>query len=86
MTTLIAVNTSEGCMGRCDARCYDATTPGCFCVCGGMNHGVGEKQAFANTRKYAEEMLATYAKLKNLTEYWGFIPDAVRQIPLFEEV
>ncbi|NUM48659.1 MAG: hypothetical protein HUU38_28460 [Anaerolineales bacterium] len=51
-----------------------------------MNHGVGEKQAFANTREHAEEMLATYAKSKNLTEYWGFVPDAVRQIPLFEEV
>ena len=86
MTTLIAVYSLEKCEGRCDARCYDATTPGCFCVCGGMNHGVGEKQACANTRQHAEEMFATYAKSKNLTDYWGFVPDAVRQIPLFEEV
>ncbi len=86
MTTLIAVYSLEKCEGRCDARCYEATTPRCFCVCGGMNHGVGEKQATENTRLYADEMITAYAKQKNLTDYRGFVPDDVRQIPLFQEV
>jgi hypothetical protein len=86
MTTLISVYTSEGCVGRCDARCYNATTPGCFCVCGGMNHGVGEKQAFENTRQHAEQMLEAYAKRRKLKDYRGQVPDEVRQIPLFQEV
>lgn len=25
MTTLLAVYDSDGCVGRCDAKCYDAT-------------------------------------------------------------
>jgi hypothetical protein len=29
--TLIAVYTSEGCIGRCDARCYEAQAPACDC-------------------------------------------------------
>jgi len=28
VTTLIAVYNSEGCVGRCDARCYEAAEPG----------------------------------------------------------
>jgi hypothetical protein len=37
MTTLIATYNSEGCTGRCDAKCYEAVTPGCDCICGGCN-------------------------------------------------
>jgi hypothetical protein len=38
--TLIAVYTSEGYIGRCDAKCYTATVPTCDCICGGANHEV----------------------------------------------
>ena len=54
MTTLIAVYTSEGCVGRCDAKCYDAAEPECTCICGGRNHGTGKQQAIDNTRQLAE--------------------------------
>lgn len=37
--------------GRCDARCYDSLGPGCKCICGGRNHGVGLKRALDNTRQ-----------------------------------
>jgi hypothetical protein len=36
---------------RCDAQCYMSTTPidRCRCVCGGMNHGIGEEAAIERT-------------------------------------
>jgi hypothetical protein len=37
MTTLIAAYDSEGCIGRCDAKCHNATSPDCHCICGGRN-------------------------------------------------
>lgn len=48
MTTLIAVYNSDGCVGRCDARCYLAKTPECDCICGGKNHGAGVARAIYN--------------------------------------
>ena len=57
MTTLIAVYNSEGCVGRCDARCYEAAEPDCDCICGGRNHGAGKEQAIDNTRELAENWL-----------------------------
>ena len=50
--TLLAVYDATSCVGRCDAICYDAARPGCDCVCGGTNHGVGQEQALANARRY----------------------------------
>ena len=55
--TLIAVYNSEGRVGRCDARCYNAKTDVCDCCCGGMNHGTGRKKASENTEAYAERIL-----------------------------
>ena len=57
MTTLIAVYDSEGCQGRCDARCYDAAEPECDCICGGRNHVAGKEQALGNTRELADSWL-----------------------------
>lgn len=45
MTTLIAAYNSDGCIGRCDAKCHNATQPRCTCICGGRNHGIGEAKA-----------------------------------------
>jgi hypothetical protein len=57
VTTLIAAYNSEGCQGRCDAKCYDATEPDCDCICGGRNHGAGKQLAIDNTRELAESWL-----------------------------
>jgi hypothetical protein len=57
VTTLIAVYNSEGCVGRCNARCYEAAEPDCDCICGGRNHGAGKQQATGNTRELAESWL-----------------------------
>src|SRR5262245_38651445 len=48
MATLIAVYNSDGCVGRCDANCYEARHAKCTCICRGMNHRAGLKQATRN--------------------------------------
>jgi hypothetical protein len=60
MSTMIAAYNSDGCIGRCDAKCYNATTPDCDCICGGANHGVGRKQAQENTEALAESWMEAY--------------------------
>lgn len=52
MTTLIVVSGSDGIVGRCDAKCYDASHDKCDCICGGMNHGVGMVGATRQTAEY----------------------------------
>ena len=73
MATAIAVYSSDGCEGRCDARCHDATTPDCDCICGGRLHGVGAANAIAeNTRllfaddQHHENLLAAFADAHGL--------------------
>ncbi|HEY6141578.1 MAG TPA: hypothetical protein VI670_27785 [Thermoanaerobaculia bacterium] len=61
MSTLIALYNSDGCVGRCDAKCYNATSGPCDCICGGKNHGAGQQQAEANTRELAESWVEKYA-------------------------
>ena len=54
MTTAIAVYTSSGCVGRCDARCHEAVSPVCDCICGGRLHGVGARNALRlNTEHFS---------------------------------
>lgn len=74
MTTLIEVRNSSGIVGRCDARCYNAKTPDCTCICGGKNHGAGQEKAIDNTRELAEDWLKRYAKEKGLENWTAEIP------------
>jgi hypothetical protein len=55
--TLISVHNSEGCYGRCDAKCYNARAPECDCICGGRNHGAGLKRAQNNTTELSEQWI-----------------------------
>jgi hypothetical protein len=82
--TLIAVYTSESCIGRCDAKCYEAQDPHGHCICGGMHHGCGLGQAIDNTRQYAEVMIEKYAGARALHEYRSEIGQTVEQFGLFE--
>jgi len=79
MTTLITVSNSDGIVGRCDAKCYEATHQDCDCICGGKNHGAGRKQAIENTRELAEGWVRDYAQRKGLTDYEGLIGLSVVQ-------
>ena len=82
MTTLIAAYNSEGCTGRCDAKCYNATGPDCECICGGLNHGAGVEKAMENTRELAEEWMRRWREGHPDTEYF-LVPAA--QLPLWDE-
>lgn len=89
MVTLISVHNSDGCVGRCDAKCYNARHPDCDCVCGGKNHGAGLEKARENTAEMAEKWIEEYARANGLEEYEGRINhDLVNQLSLFarEEV
>ncbi len=60
--TTITYHSSGGDKGRCDAKCHDAKHPICDCICGGINHGVGLKQAIENTGLHFGEMVREYEK------------------------
>ena len=47
-------------MGRCDAKCYNATGEKCECICGGLNHGAGINKAVENTNELAERWMTEY--------------------------
>lgn len=57
--TLLIVKDSNGVVGRCDARCYDAKQERCRCVCGGRNHGKGLATAIEVTSKMVLEEFKT---------------------------
>jgi len=83
VTTLIAVYNSEGCVGRCNARCYDAAEPDFDCICCGRNHSAGQQQAIDNTRELAEGWLAqARANGQDITRA-ELATDAMHE-PLFE--
>ena len=67
MTTLIAVYDSSGCVGRCDAKCYNAQEEKCECICHGRNHGAGQKQAIENTRELAQAWIEKYTNEHELS-------------------
>ena len=64
MTTVFSVHNSDGCVGRCDARCHEAEGDECHCICGGAFHGVGSKIARADRNFLTEaEILENCEKL-----------------------
>jgi hypothetical protein len=85
MTTLIAVYTSSGLIGRCDAKCYEAITPLCECMCGGRNHGKGREYATSNTRALAEEWITTYTQSRGLVTFTTEVHPECQHRTLWEE-
>ena len=43
MATLMYWGNSDGIKGRCDAKCHNAKSPDCHCMCGGRYHGGAAK-------------------------------------------
>lgn len=76
--TLIAVYKKSGdktvCVGRCDARCYEASQSTCDCICQGVNHCAGQKQAMDNTRAMFGEWEEQYIREKQLTNVSWDVP------------
>jgi hypothetical protein len=59
MATVMSWHNSEGCKGRCDAKCHNAKCKSCNCMCGGRYHGanrVGDLRE--RIVQYGEEILA----------------------------
>jgi hypothetical protein len=82
VTTLIAVYTSSGCVGRCDAKCYLAAEDECDCICQGRNHGAGLQNAIENTRELAQSWLDR-ARAGNPDIDGTELADAITHEPLF---
>lgn len=83
MSCLIYASNGDQCIGKCDANCYNAMHPGCDCICGGRNHGVGLKQAITNTQEYAEEWIEKYAKEKGIDKKDLKVNQEIYQLSLF---
>ena len=88
MTTLIIVSNSDGVVGRCDAKCYDAKSPACDCICAGRNHGAGKQRAIANTRELvigdeANKLLQDYARAHGVAVASVEYGKELKTLPLF---
>jgi len=77
MSTLIEVRNNSGLVGRCDAKCYEATEPECTCICKGHNHRAGFKQAQDNTMQMSKALIKKYGKGNII------FPDEGKQLQLF---
>lgn len=85
MVTLISVHNKSGCVGRCDAKCYNAQSIECDCICGGANHGAGLEKACENTREMVDLWVEDYAREKGLTDYRTKIKRSlIDQMSIFE--
>jgi hypothetical protein len=60
MSTLIELRDNGHAAMKCAAKCYNAKSKVCDCICGGLNHGVGLTQAVANTRQAGTRAVADY--------------------------
>ena len=81
MATLIASYNYDGCTGRCDAKCYNASHPKCECICRGINHGKGLQTAVDNTRELADTWIESW-KIEHPDEHVK-VQSAVVQQKLF---
>jgi hypothetical protein len=79
MTALITAYTGDGCVGRCDAKCYLAWGPACHCVCQGVNHGVGRQEAIENTRELGRSWLERAGAVGQVITLAEFAADAQHQ-------
>lgn len=59
MATIISAYNGYGQVRRCDARCHEAVTPDCDCICGGAFHGVGSRIAMADRFTLSEQEVET---------------------------
>jgi len=75
MSTLIASGSSGKLRRACNAKCYLAKGPECDCMCGGVNHGVGEMQARQNCRAMGVSWIARATQLPHFRKRRAFVPE-----------
>ena len=78
MPVLMEVRNASGVVGKCDARCYEARSDHCNCVCGGANHGIGLYEARQQTAAKAGDWMQAYRDL----DPEAYMPVGVQR-PLF---
>lgn len=83
---LVSIQSPGGhCRGRCDARCYNAKGITCVCICGGVNHGKGEKQAIKNIREMNDSFIDNWQKNHPKTKIQKIhIGNTIKQEELFD--
>lgn len=70
MTTIYTVHKGDKIIGRCDAKCHEATRFDCQCCCGGAHHGVGTKAAIEDRNLLdADEIAVTCIDLHGPGRY-----------------
>ena len=57
MTILISLPTPGGLTRYCKSNCHNAQREICVCVCRGINHGIGIKQAAINTHDHFNQIV-----------------------------
>jgi hypothetical protein len=60
MTKLIELRDGKHPASACDAKCYNAKSPICDCICNGLNHGIGLPAAIDRTRRDGARYVAQY--------------------------
>jgi hypothetical protein len=84
MTTVMQWGNSDGIKGRCDAKCHNAASPDCDCMCGGRYHGSGRNGTFEEVRRQHGTEILEAAKARAQAEGWNLaeFPEAMT---LFDE-
>lgn len=59
---------SEGIKGRCDAKCHNAVTPECDCMCGGRYHGKGRDGTLEQVLREDGDRILEYARRRAAAE------------------
>jgi len=58
VTTILQWGNSEGVKGRCDAKCHNAETDHCDCMCGGRYHGRARDGTLGEAvKRFGEEVI-----------------------------
>ena len=81
---IFAVYNSEGCVGRCDARCHNAVGFDCECICGGAFHGVGSEIALQDRSTLTDDEILS-GILPDQPGSGGRVVRAVAQLNLFDD-
>ncbi len=90
MVTLMTWGNSDGIQGRCDAKCHNAKTRKCECMCGGRYHGKGLQPGdlVEAVKEYGAEIeSAARRKAQELGLDISFVKDLpAEQMPLFKSL
>lgn len=74
--TAITYNSSDG-TRRCDARCHDAQSPECDCICAGVLHGAKSNTVELGARlsKLVDEICGVVAQRRQGSLFEGLDGD-----------